>query len=158
MKQIYRIRDATNPEIDLDLASNLWDLDLDLDLYAMFGFGFEFVVQVWAQVWIWPSLAQSPKDLVRFGVINNSLLYQRWGTIRKRFWHLEPNPNPNTNGLRPNPKIFFFLLPHPQYSRLLFVTSYLTKSFGIWANDDQIQTYAQTLTTNPNPNPNQIQI
>jgi hypothetical protein len=33
-------RDATNLEIDLDLASNLWDLDLDL--YAMFEFGFGF--------------------------------------------------------------------------------------------------------------------
>jgi hypothetical protein len=37
-------RDATNLEIDLNLASNLWDLDLDLDLYAMFEFGFGFVV------------------------------------------------------------------------------------------------------------------
>jgi hypothetical protein len=45
---------------------------------------------------------------------------------------------------------------------------YLTKSFGIWANDDQIQTKSkpipkpilqiqtqiQTLHTSPNPNPN----
>jgi len=37
-------RDATNLEIDLDLASNLWDLDLDLDFYPMFEFGFGFVV------------------------------------------------------------------------------------------------------------------
>jgi hypothetical protein len=46
MKIIYMSRDATNLEIDLDLASNLWDLDLDLDLnlYAMFEFGFGFVV------------------------------------------------------------------------------------------------------------------
>jgi hypothetical protein len=42
--QIIVTRDATNLEIDLDLASNLWDLDLDLDLYAMFEFGFGFVV------------------------------------------------------------------------------------------------------------------
>jgi hypothetical protein len=43
-------RDATNLEIDLDLASNLWDLDLDLDLYAMFGFGFG--CYVWIRIWI----------------------------------------------------------------------------------------------------------
>jgi hypothetical protein len=35
-------RDAINLEIDLDLASNLWDSDLDF--YAMFEFEFGFVV------------------------------------------------------------------------------------------------------------------
>jgi hypothetical protein len=34
------------------------------------------------------------------------------------------------------------------------MTLYLTKSFGIWANDEQIQTEPQTYTTNPNPNSN----
>jgi hypothetical protein len=83
-RSCVRPRYATNLEIDLDLTANLWKL-----------------------VWIWSSLVQSSKDLLRYDVINNSLLYQGWGRIRKWFWHLGPNPNPNTNSLTPNPKIFF---------------------------------------------------
>ena len=90
------------------------------------------------------------------GVVNNSSLYQGQNRIRKRFCHLGPNPKPNTNDLRPNSKIFFLLLIHLQQDRFLFITPYLMKSLGIWANNEQIQIKSKPMSKPRLQNPNLI--
>ncbi len=59
-------------------------LNLGLDLQYRFGDRFGFGGLGLDLVWIWSSLAQIPKDLVRYSVINNSLLCYGWGRIRKK--------------------------------------------------------------------------
>ncbi len=131
-----------------------FDLGSGLDLQYRFGDRFGFGGLGLDLLWIWSSLTQIRKDLVRYGVTNTNLLYQRNGRSKKKILGFCLKPFVFGLGFGPRCQNFFLILPHPQHSRLLLMARYLTKSFGIWANDDQIQTYPQTYTTNPNPNSN----